>query len=309
MIISASRRTDIPAFYSEWFLNRIKEGYLLVRNPMNYHQVSKIILDPNIVDCIVFWTKNPKNMIDKLPLLKDYKYYFQFTITSYDSSIETNVPRKKEIIETFIRLSNIIGKDRVIWRYDPILLNNKINEEYHYKYFEYLASKLYKYTNKCIISFLDMYKKTRNNIKYLNIKPLYKKDMIKIASGLMNICNKYNLKLETCAEEIELNDIGITHGKCIDDRLISKLWGINLKIDKDKNQRKICGCVSSIDIGTYNTCIHGCLYCYANFSEKSVKNNLKKHNPNSPLLLGNLEETDKIFIKKIESYRDGQLSF
>ncbi|SHH91316.1 protein of unknown function [Caloranaerobacter azorensis DSM 13643] len=276
---------------------------------MNYHQVSKIILDPNIVDCIVFWTKNPKNMIDKLLLLKDYKYYFQFTITSYDSSIETNVPRKKEIIETFIRLSNIIGKDRVIWRYDPILLNNKINEEYHYKYFEYSASKLYKYTNKCIISFLDMYKKTRNNIKYLNIKPLYKKDMIRIASGLMNICNKYNLKLETCAEEIELNDIGITHGKCIDDRLISKLWGINLKIDKDKNQRKICGCVSSIDIGAYNTCIHGCLYCYANFSEKSVKNNLKKHNPNSPLLLGNLEETDKIFMKKMESYRDGQLSF
>lgn len=309
MILSVSRRTDIPAFYSEWFFNRIKEGHVMVRNPMNYHQVSKIDISPDVVDCIVFWTKNPRNMMDKLELLKDYKYYFQFTLNSYDNNIETKLPRKKEIIDTFIELSNIIGKNRVVWRYDPILLTNKIDEEYHYKYFEYLASKLYKYTNKCIISFLDMYKKTERNVKHLDIQTLDKDSMRRIAIELVRICNKYNLKLETCSEEIELKEIGIIHGKCIDDKLISEIMDVRLDIDKDKNQREVCGCVASIDIGVYNTCNHRCAYCYANFSEKAVDNNLKKNNPKSPLLIGDLEESDKINIREVKSYRDSQLSF
>ncbi len=139
MILSASRRTDIPAFYSEWFFNRIKEGYLLVRNPMNIHQVNRINLSPQLVDCIVFWTKNPKPMLKRLDELKNYKYYFQFTLNSYDKTIEPNVPLKKDLIETFIKMSNLVGKEKLIWRYDPILLTNVFTKEYHYKWFEKLA--------------------------------------------------------------------------------------------------------------------------------------------------------------------------
>lgn len=312
MIISASRRTDIPAFYSEWFFNRIKEGYVLVRNPMNYYQVSKISLRPDVVDCIVFWTKNPKNMIDNLDLLSDYNYYFQFTLNSYDKTIERNIPKKAHIIDTFRTLSQKIGSNRVIWRYDPILLTDKFTKDYHYKYFEYLASKLNGYTDKCVISFLDLYTKTQRNLKNLNIQPIKKEDMKEIAIKLVEIAKKYNLTIETCSEEIDLADIGIKHGKCIDDKLISEILGVNLNIEKDKNQREICGCVSSIDIGAYNTCNHNCLYCYANYSEKTVKKNIEGHNSNSPFIIGDSNENDKIKERKMKSFmKDAstQLSF
>ena len=158
MILSVSRRTDIPAFYSEWFFNRIKEGYVCVRNPMNIHQISKIALTPNLIDCIVFWSKNPYPMLSRLDELKDYMYYFQFTINPYDTVLEQQVPGKKHVIETFKRLSDLISPDRVIWRYDPIILTDTISVDYHIKYFEELAKRLHTYTKTCIISFLDLYK-------------------------------------------------------------------------------------------------------------------------------------------------------
>ena len=170
MILSASRRTDIPTYFSEWFFNRIKDQYVLVRNPMNIHQVSKINLNPEVIDGIVFWTKNPKPMLNKLNNLKDYTYYFQFTLNAYDNNIERNIPSKnKVIIPIFQELSDIIGPDRVIWRYDPIFINNKYTIDYHIKYFEILARRISPYTKKCIISFLDIYKKIENNIEALSI--------------------------------------------------------------------------------------------------------------------------------------------
>jgi len=164
MIISVSRRTDIPAFYSDWFFKRLEEGFVLVRNPMNPQQVSKVSLSKAVVDCFVFWTKNPKSMLEKLPLLAGYDYYFQFTLNPYDQEIEVNLPKKAEIIKTFIELSNLIGKDRVIWRYDPILLTDKITIGDHLEYFNILAGQLGDYTRKCVISFLDQYQK--NGAKY-----------------------------------------------------------------------------------------------------------------------------------------------
>lgn len=302
MIISASRRTDIPAFYSKWFFNRIKEGFVLVRNPLNFNQVSKITLNPKVVDCIVLWSKNPRPMLKRLEELKDYRYYFQFTINSYDKSIEPNVPGKRYIIKTFIDLSKLIGRERVIWRYDPIMLTDIFNKEYHYKWFEYLAERLHDYTNKCVISFLDVYKKTERNLKNIKITPLSKSDMEEIAYKLSSIASKYNLILESCSEEIDLSKDGIEHGKCIDDRLISRISGCNLKIDKDPNQREICGCVKSIDIGTYNTCGHGCLYCYANFSKERVRKQLLEYDSKSPLLIGRLNGNEKITNRKVKSY-------
>lgn len=302
MIISVSRRTDIPAFFSEWFFNRIKEGYVLVRNPMNYHQISRIKLDCSVVDCIVFWTKNPKNMLSKLDELNRYKYYFQFTLNPYDKTIEKNLPSKTEVIKTFIELSEKIGKNKVIWRYDPIILSDKFDKEYHYRHFDYLANCLKNYTNKCIISFLDLYKKTEFNLKYINLMPMSITDMLEIGREFSKIANKYGLILETCSESVDLFKYGIKHGKCIDGKLISDIIGINIDIEKDPNQRENCGCVKSIDIGTYNTCNNNCLYCYANFNSKLAQNNIKKHNPKSPLILGQIEEEDLIKEKEMKSY-------
>jgi hypothetical protein len=311
MIISASRRTDIPAFYSEWFYNRIKEGFVYVKNPMNPKQISKVLLTPDVVDCIVFWTKNPKPMIPKMEIIDNLgiPYYFQFTLNSYSQEIETNVPLKKGIIDTFINLSERIGKNRVIWRYDPILLTERFTINYHIKYFEYLASKLHKHTNKCIISFIDFYKKCQKNLK--SVKPIEFNDNIKrqLAVAIKSIANKYDLTIETCAEDIELSSIGITHGKCIDDKLVEELCRGNIKIEKDKNQREACGCVASIDIGAYNTCSHGCLYCYANYNKDIVLKNIEKHNPSSPLLFGEVGPQDKISERKVKKLVDKQIYF
>lgn len=309
LILSVSRRTDIPAFYTEWFFNRLKEGYVLVRNPMNYHQVSKVAINPDVIDCIVFWTKNPGNMLNKLDLLKEYNYYFQITITPYDNSIERYVPEKRRVIESFKKLSSLIGKKRTIWRYDPIILNKEKSIEYHRQCFAELASQLNGSTERCIISFMDMYKKTESNMQNFTKKIVTNKDIIEIGQKLSNIALNHGLKLETCSESMDLMSVGIGHAKCIDDKLISDILGESLYIKKDPNQRETCGCVSSIDIGMYNTCKHGCLYCYANYSDKSVKNNIVKHDPKSPILIGNIEPEDKITERKMESYRQRQLSF
>jgi len=304
MILSVSRRTDIPAFYSEWFFNRLKAGYLLVRNPMNFKQVSRIPLNPSDVECIVFWTKNPQKMLERLDELKDYNYYFQVTMTSYDKSIEAYVPPKKEIMETFKRLSQKIGSEKTIWRYDPIIITDKFSEEYHIKYFEKMAMNLSGYTEKCVISFVDFYKKTGKNMNAINAKKLTLEDMRRIAEQISRIAQKYEIQLETCSEIIDLEEFNISHSKCIDDRLISRILGIEATIPKDTNQREECGCVKSIDVGIYNTCPHLCKYCYANTSSESAMKNYENHCPNSELLFGELHGDETIYDRKIDRYFD-----
>jgi hypothetical protein len=296
MIISASRRTDIPAFYSDWFMSRIKEGFVLVRNPFNALQISKISLRPDVVDCIVFWTKNPANFISKLTILDrlGYQYYFQFTLTPYGKEIESNLPDKQELISTFITLSKMIGKERLVWRYDPILLTDHLDRKYHYKQFQTFAEKLAPYTDRCIISFVEFYSKSVRNLKGLNVERIDDATMREIAANFMNVCRTHGLRLETCAEDIDLTDLGIANGKCIDDRQIAKILGREISVKKAQGQRKKCGCVSSIDIGAYNSCSHNCLYCYANYSSSLVKANIALHDPDSPLLLGQLRDDDRI---------------
>ncbi|UCH94634.1 MAG: DUF1848 domain-containing protein [Candidatus Aminicenantes bacterium] len=298
MIISASRRTDIPAFYSQWFFNRLNQGFVMVRNPFNPQLVNKIPLNPGLIDCIVFWTKNPRKMMNQLDQLKGYHYYFLFTITSYGPELEKHLPPKDEVIETFIELSSGIGKEKVAWRYDPVLINDSIDDNYHYHHFDSIARRLSGYTERCIISFLDMYKKCEKNLKGFNIKELAQKEMVRLAGMLSRVAEKYHIEMVTCAEEVDLSPVGIRHGKCIDDKLISRIIGYPLEVNKDKHQRKTCCCVESIDIGAYNTCGHICLYCYANFDEQVVRKNQARHNPGSPLLLGNLSTEDKIVEKK-----------
>jgi len=270
MIISASRRTDIPAFYSEWLLNRIKEKYVNVKNPMNEKQVRKINLDPEEVDCIVFWTKNPAAMLDKIQHFKNYVYYFQFTLNPYDNDIEKNLPPKDEIIENFKRLSDRIGQQRIIWRYDPVLLNDHYTVNYHIEKFGEMTRQLKGYTEKVIFSFIDFYKKISQNNKLHSIIEISIEEKIIVAESFSKIAKENNLIIETCAEDIDLSQYNIGHAKCIDDCLISKITGKNLSIKKDKNQRLECGCVCSIDIGEYNSCSNGCIYCYANYTRRNV---------------------------------------
>ena len=298
MIISASRRTDIPAYYSDWFFNRIKEKKVYVRNPMNLHQVSAINLNPELVDCIVFWSKNPGPMIDKLQLIKEYTYYFQFTINPYKQDIEINLPPKHEIIDTFKKLSDTIGPQRVIWRYDPVLLNNKYNIVYHIENFEKLTGVLKGYTEKVTFSFIDFYRKITENIKLLEILEITTEEKNIIAEKFSETAKTNNLLIDTCAEDIDLSKYGITHARCIDDKLISKISGYNLQIAKDKNQRLECGCAKSIDIGEYNSCSNGCIYCYANYSKNNADNNSSKHNQLSPLLIGDTNSCDIIKERK-----------
>lgn len=309
MILSVSRRTDIPAFYSEWFFNRIKEGFLYVRNPMNIHQVSKIDITPNTVDCIVFWTKNPQPMLNRLDELCNYHYYFQFTLTGYGNDIEPNVPNKvTKMIPIFQELSKKIGRNRVIWRYDPVLLNSSYTIEYHLKAFESIAKELYNFTNKVIISFIDMYLKITTNMKRYNVKSPEYNEIIYLATEFKNIANKYNLEIESCAEKLDLKNIGISHGHCIDQNLIEEIIGCKLSGNKDKNQRTECGCFESVEIGSYNTCKHGCKYCYANYSSNVVINNTQSYDVDSPLLCSKLSPDDKITIRKVKSQKISQLS-
>lgn len=309
MILSVSRRTDIPAFYAEWFFQRIREGFLYVRNPMNPRQVSRISLSPEVVDCIIFWSKNPAPMLERLDELREYPFYFQFTLTGYGRDIEPGLPdKRKEVIGTFQKLSEIVGAERVVWRYDPILVNDRYTMEYHWKAFEEIAGCLKGYTEKVVISFIDFYAKTLRNTKDLYIKSLSREEMREIAEGMAQIAKSCGLVIETCAEQINLQDVGIRHGSCIDKKQIEKIAGCSLSVEKDKNQREACGCCESIDVGAYNTCRNGCRYCYANYHEEQVRKCIACYDVNSPLLCGRIEPEERVTDRKVRSFRNPQLS-
>ena len=310
MILSVSRRTDIPNYYADWFYNRIKEGFLYVKNPMNPHQVSRIALSPRLVDCIVFWTKNPESMLTRLQELDDYAYYFQFTLTGYGRDIEPNVPHKKnKMIPVFQKLSDTIDSRRVIWRYDPILFNDTYTEEYHLRAFEQIADALRGYTKKCIISFVDIYAKNRTAMKMLGARePVsandyedidYIRNLKIFATKLGEIAHRNGMEIATCAEKIDLSDCGIAHSNCIDRALMEEITGYAINVGKDKNQRAECGCVESIEVGTYHTCLNGCKYCYANDSWEKAERNFKAYDADSPLLCGKIEDGDKITERKV----------
>ena len=311
MIISASRRTDIPAYYSDWFFNRIRDGFAMVRNPMNIHQISTIRLTPDVVDGIVFWTKNPIPMIGRISELKEYMYYFQFTITPYGQDVEPNLPSKNDkILAAFKRLSDILGANRIIWRYDPILISKRYPEEYHIRAFEKIAEEIHNYTRKVTISFIDEdYRGVKSNVKELALHDFPIAAQTNLSSSLAMISQSYGLEIDTCAEKMDLQQFGITHARCIDGRLFENLLGCRMNIDKDKTQRLECGCAASIDIGMYNTCKNGCRYCYANYSQKTVMENFAKHNPMSPLISGEVGSEDKINEREVKSCKDIQMRF
>ena len=304
MIISASRRTDIPSFYSEWFFRRMEAGVVCTRNPMNPKQVSRISLAPDVVDGIVFWTKNPTPMLDKLHLLNGCPFYFQFTLNAYGKDLEAGIPGKNDvIIPAFHNLSRQIGPERVIWRYDPIILTPKYTTQYHIHYFGELAKRLSGHTKKCVISFVDLYRHLG-----WQFAPLGQNEIYELAGRFSDIAIKYHLTLETCAEAIDLSRFGIAHGHCIDGELLERIIGHPISLSKDKNQREECGCMSSIDIGMYDSCLNGCRYCYANHSAAAVQKNFRLHDPSSPLLYGTISPDDVVKDRVVESCRIQQIN-
>jgi hypothetical protein len=308
MILSVSRRTDIPSYFSDWFLERLKEGFVYTRNPMNPKQVSELKLTPETVDCIVFWTKNPEPMLSRLSELAPYPFYFQFTLTSYGKDIEANLPHKKEVmLPVFQRLSAQIGSKRVIWRYDPILFTKRYTPEYHIKAFRQMAEALKGSTEKCVISFVDTYAKNKRKLQNLGVYDLPKEELEAFAKELCDIARENGMVMASCAEQIDLEHCGIAHNACIDKALIEEITGYRLKGAKDKNQRGECGCMESIDIGTYHTCGNGCVYCYANHSEAQVKENITRYEMHSPILCGRIGDEDKVTERKVVSLKEERI--
>lgn len=294
MIISISRRTDIPAYYSQWLLNRLEEGFVLVRNPMNYHQVSRVSLKEDVVDCLVFWTKNPAPLMPYMKRLSAYTYYFTFTLNPYGGPVENSLPSVEDRIATFQSLASMIGSERMVWRYDPIILTDAYDEAYHMDQFRFMAEALEGKTDTCVISFMKSYPKIMKRTKDLNLLSLGEDERLNLVGELASIGRRHGIVLESCSSSVNFDPVHVKPGKCIDDRRISRLLGQELAISKDRNQRQNCGCVKSIDIGAYNTCHHDCIYCYANYSKESVINNTRRHDPKSPFMIGNSEPHDKI---------------
>jgi DNA repair photolyase len=293
MIISVSRRTDIPCHYSAWFFERLREGFAFSRNPMNTRQLRRVSLSPGDVDALVFWSKNPRPMLEKLSLLDGYPFYVQFTLNAYGRDIEPGLPPKSALVETFKKLSGAIGPHRVIWRYDPILLNDNYTVGRHIEQFALLARALRGYTEKVTISFIDIYPKimksmTEYRIEDMNANKNNDKEIL--AEELSALARTNGFTMDSCAESIDLSRYGISHGRCIDARLIERIGGRPVRAAKDRSQRPACGCAASVDIGAYNSCATGCVYCYANHSRHAVEANRKNHYPSSPLLIGGYAE-------------------
>ncbi|WP_418747017.1 DUF1848 domain-containing protein [Frisingicoccus sp.] len=307
MIIQTGMRTDIPAFYSKWLLNRIKEGFVLVRNPYNPIQVTRYRLTPDVVDLIAFCTKNPAPMLPYMDALKAYGQYWFITITPYGKDIEPNVPDKETVMEDFKRLSGIVGVDSMGWRYDPIFIDEKHSVKWHISEFEKMAENLSGYTKSCVISFIDIYKKVERN--FPNVGEVSKADRIAIGKAFIRIGFKYGMTIKPCAEGDELAAYGADCSGCMTVNTFETALHAYLDVPKRKNNQRNgqCACLLGVDIGTYDTCGHLCKYCYANENAVLVKENMRKHDPMSPFLIGKSMPENVIHEAQQKSWIDRQL--
>lgn len=296
MIISASRRTDIPAFYAAWFMNRVRAGYCAVPNPFNPRQVSRVSLQPEDVDAIVFWTRNPRPLVASLDELDErgYRYYFQYTILAYPRLLETKTPPVETAVETFCRLSERIGPQRVIWRYDPIVFSSLTDAAFHRERFTWLAERLRGFTKRVVISVVDGYRNVQARLRKLAVQGVTIPDQMpqqlagfdELMHGLVETAMRCEMEIVSCAEELDLTGYGVQPGRCVDDALLARAFDVHLNLKKDTGQRDACGCVVSRDIGMYDSCLFGCQYCYATRSVARSAANYAAHNPESPSLLG-----------------------
>ncbi len=305
MIISASRRTDIPAFYSKWFINRIRAGWCQVPNPVNYNQLSYVSLRPQDVDAIVFWSKNPAPMFGYLDELDEwgFHYYFQFALNDYPEIFEPNIPDLEERIQTFRKISKRLEPLRVIWRYDPIIISNRTPLDFHREKFSKIAKALSGFTQRVMVSFVDYYQKTDRRLSSLeefgfkfDRRAANSRGAWNLLKDLAAIARDLDMEIFTCAEERDFSDFGVLPGRCVDGELLRRLWSLYGHTQKDPTQRPACLCVVSKDIGMNDTCLHGCPYCYSTRNLALAQRRYSEHDPDSPVIWGSgraLSETEQ----------------
>ena len=286
MILNTGQRTDIPAFYSEWFMNRVREGFVMVRNPYNQSAVTRFEIRPDIVDMIGFCSKNPIPMLPHIAELNErgFAQYWQVTITAYGRDIEPGVPDKREIVAAFQKLSALAGKERIAWRYDPIFLDSKYTADYHCRAFERLARALSGWTDYCVISFIDLYPKVRRN--FPEAREMTEQEKTALGKDLIAIAAANKITIRTCGEGDFLSAYGAECGGCMTPAIYEKALGQPLNFPRFTPSRSECACYLSCDIGAYSSCRHYCHYCYANSDWRAVKRNAARHDPRSPFLLG-----------------------
>ncbi len=293
MIINTGSRTDTVQYYTEWLLKRFEEGFVYSRNPLFPNKVTKYELDPEVLDCVIFCSKNYEPILPHIKLISDrFNTYFHYTITAYGKDIEPNVPSIDESIETLIKLSEIIGKHRIAWRYDPILLTEKYTKDVHYETFEYMTEKISPHIDRCIFSFVEMYKKLKTNMPEIIL--LNQNDKNEIAKNIGGIAKKYGMIIQTCATNGNYEQYGIKPSGCMTSEILGNANNVTFKKIRHSGTRHDCNCMENRNIGDYDTCPNGCKYCYANQNPEIALENYKKHKPDCDMILGNLKETDEV---------------
>ena len=305
MILNTGSRTDIPAYYSDWLFNRIAAGYVYVRNPYYSTQITKYLLTPEVIDVMVFCTKNPLPMLDRLSLLSEFDTFWFVTITPYGKEIEPHVPPKEHVIRSFQRLSASVGSARVSWRYDPIFVSERYSTDYHIKQFRQMAQELSGYTSQCVVSFIDLYEKTKRNFQ--GVHSVTDRNQEMLIAAFAQIAMENGMQIHLCCENAGLVRHNVDADGCMSKAVLEEALGCKLNVPKKKTARGECACLLGADIGAYNTCGHGCLYCYANYDAETVARNMRLHDPTSPLLIGNVTEHDVIKAAEQKAWRDGQL--
>lgn len=307
MILNTGSRTDIPAYYSKWFYNRIKEGSVLVRNPYYPEQVTRYRLSPDVVDCLCFCTKNPRPMLDGLDQIRQFHQFWFVTVTPYGKEIEPHVPDKAEVIGDLKILSKRYGIHAVSWRYDPVFITEKYSAGFHLKAFHKMAEELSGYVDNCVISFIDLYAKTKRN--FPGVREVSYEDRKMLVREFVQIGKEYGITIRMCCEGTEYAQYGADVSGCMTQDVIERAIGYTIDVPKELHsvRGKACSCLLGNDIGAYNTCGHGCLYCYANEDQEQVRRNMKAHDPNSLMLVGRPREEDRIRDAAQKSYFDGQM--
>ena len=305
MIIDTGNRTDIPAFYSKWFMNRIREGFVMVRNPYSPEQVTRYRLDPEVVDAIIFTSKNPEPMVKHLSELDRFRTFWYVTITPYGKSIEPGVPDKRKVIDAFRKISEHVGSHAMSWRYDPIFISDTYSVDYHIDAFERMASELEGYTEQVVISFIDLFEKTKKN--FPEVREVVREERLALGKAFAETGRRHNMTVRSCLEGVELAQFGVDVSGCMSQAVIEHAIGEKLIVPKSRHILD-CECVMGNDIGAYNSCAHFCKYCYANYDKEAVRANMKKHDPDSPFLIGNAMPLDRVNIADQKSYITDQLT-
>lgn len=301
MILNTGGRTDTVNYFSEWLLNRFAAGYAYSRNPFHPDVVNRIDLNPKTIDVVEFCSKNYRPILSRLhEITERFNCHFHYTITAYDKDIEPNVPGIDESIETLRDLSAQVGKEKIIWRYDPVLLTGKYTIERHFATFDYMAGRIAPYVSRCVFSFVVWYKK----LHLPELQPISGQQKELIAKGLGEMAAKRHLYIQTCGTKESYEQYGIHHSGCMTRAVYEHSLGLHFKKVAERGNRPGCRCMESRGLGDYNTCLNGCRYCYANYDHEKARENYRLHDPESPLMIGHLRPTDKIVPLHQESCLD-----